>query len=470
MTPALNLRREPAQSKFDLGRRVGLAGRRVQLAERELMHHTLLLGTTGSGKTTASLTILCQAVLAGWGVIMVDLKGDPDNAAALAGAAADADTTYSQFSFTPGERCDFWSPLSAGDPASRMSKVICLSSWTEPYYQSACERFAQLAFVLMERVGQEPSFEELVSLLDKPVRLKRYAEILGPGERPSVDAYLDRLFEDRGQLSALAGLAARIGTLTDLGGPLRFPNATGTVDLAHLSEHGGVACFSLNSARSAVAAAQIGSLAVLDIQSMVAKRIATGAITRPVMVCIDEFSALDADHMLGLFARARSSRVAMVVATQELADLARVREGFSDQILGLANNKLIMRQEVGTSAETLARVIGTTNATKHTRQRIRGLVTTDTGVLSERDVEQYIIHPNIFRRLKTGEAVLLRKDPFRVERVNITPQVAEPEIEATTAAASEPIAVRPMPVAAPEEPSTVPSVAELERLFPGRTL
>ena len=42
-----------------------------------------------------------------------------------------------------------------------MSKVICLSQWSEPYYQSACERFAQLAFVLMERSGIEPGFDQL---------------------------------------------------------------------------------------------------------------------------------------------------------------------------------------------------------------------------------------------------------------------------------------------------------------------
>ncbi|MCW2920485.1 MAG: type secretory pathway VirD4 component-like protein [Thermoleophilia bacterium] len=470
MSPAHTPAPAHKRARFDLGRRVGFDPRIVRLTEQELMHHTLVLGTTGSGKTTASLTILCQAVLAGWGVVLIDLKGDPDNTAVLAGAAADVGMPYSQFSFTPGERCDGWSPLTAGDPAARMSKVICLSQWTEPYYQSACERFAQLAFVLLERRGIEPTFEELVGLLDDPSRMSSYANILGAGERPRVNAYLTRLLSDRGQLSALSGLAARIGTLTDLGGPLRTTRRRADLDLERISEHGGVACFSLNSARSAVTAAQIGSLAVLDVQSMVAKRIATGSITRPVIVCIDEFSALDADHLLGLFARARSSRVSMMVATQELADLARVREGFADQIIGLANNKLIMRQEVGTSAETLAKLIGTTTGTKQTRQRITGtLTTTNTGVVSERDVESFIVHPNVFRRLRTGEAVLLRKDPFRVDRIKVAPRLSEPDVDSTIATVSE---SSPIPIAiAPTEPEPESiSVEDLDRLFHGRTL
>jgi hypothetical protein len=471
MTPALTQQPPARPARFDLGRRAGIDPRTVRLRERELMHHTLVLGTTGSGKTTASLTILCQAIAAGWGVVMIDLKGDPDNAAALAGAAALADTSYSQFSITPGERCDSWAPLAAGDPSARMSKVICLSQWTEPYYQSACERFAQLAFVLMERNGMAAELERFVDLLDRPQRCIALVGALGAGERGRVMNYLTSLLEDKGQLSALAGLASRIGTLTDLGGPLRTGRTTTTLDVGRLSTHGGVACFSLNSARSAVTAAQIGSLAVLDVQSMVAQRIATGAISRPVLVCVDEFSALEADHLLGLFARARSSRVAMLLATQELADLSRVREGFADQILGLANNKLIMRQEVGTSAETLAQLIGTTTGVKHTRQRIHGPIASHgTGVVSERDVEKYIVHPNVFRRLRCGEAVLLRKDPFRVDRLRITPRI--PELVAGVNAVDEPSSTNTDDVIALPKQTADDAIehAELDVLFHGRNL
>lgn len=474
MTPALKLRREPRQSTFDLGRRPGVAGRRVQLTERELMHHTLMLGTTGSGKTTAAMSILTQAVADGWGVVMLDLKGDPDNAAHLAGAAADAGCSYHQYAISPGERADEWHPLHAGDPAARMSKVICLSQWTEPYYQSACERFAQLAFVLMERNDIEPGFEALVDLLDDPSRCTRLVTALGDGEQGRVSQYVKRLLEDKGQLSALAGLAARIGTLTDPGGPLRTRDtAREQIDLHRLSRDGGVVCFSLNSARSAVAAAQIGALAILDVQSMVAQRITSGQITRPVIVCVDEFSVLDSDHLLGLFARARSSRVAMLLATQELADLSRVDDGFADQIMGLTMNKLILRQEVATSAEVLARTVGTQRVWKASRQTERCLFGSGrTGKGNERAADEFIQHPNVFKRLRRGEAVLLRKDPFRVERVNVTPHVADPDHSATVQsvpAPAGPAAIRQERIELPVRRGPISNVG-MERLFPGRTL
>lgn len=422
-------------TKFTLGRRPGLGARPVRLSQRELFHHMLILGTTGSGKTTAALTILNQAVAAGWGVVLIDLKGDPENAALLAGAAKSARVKYSQFALTPGERRDTWNPLVSGDPSSRMSKVICLSQWTEPYYKSACERFAQMAFVLMERNRVAPSFDSLVALLDNPRSAHQLTGVLGPSDRERVEQYLSRIQDDRGQLSALAGLASRIGTLTDLSGPLCNLTSKKTINLPELSERGGVCVFSLNSARSQVIAGQIGALAVLDAQSMVAERIATGRSRRPVLVCIDEFSALDADHLLGLFARARSSRVAMVLATQELADLSRVRDGFGDQIIGLANTKLMMRQELPSSANTLAQLPGTTTELKTTHQTARSLFhRAQTGTGSEREVEKFIVHPNVFKRLRRGESVLLRKDPFRCERVNIRAALPQPDVAATRSA------------------------------------
>jgi len=46
-------------------------------------------------------------------------------------------------------------------------------------------------------------------------------------------------------------------------------------------------------------------------------------------------------------------------------------------------------------------------------------------------VGKFVVHPNVFKRLPRGRAVLIRKDPFRCEIVRIQPHDNDPWPEAT---------------------------------------
>lgn len=142
---------------------------------------------------------------------------------------------------------------------------------------------------------------------------------------------------------------------------------------------------------------------------------------------IDEFSALDGDQLLGLLARAREAGIGVLLSTQELADLARVAPTFAAQVIANTNVKLIHRQEVPDSAELLAGTIGTETEWEHTyaehdplAELFAGTVSTVIG--SRRLVEKYKLHPNTFKNLTTGQAVLSIKAPHAmVGIVDIAP-------------------------------------------------
>jgi conjugal transfer pilus assembly protein TraD len=185
------------------------------------------------------------------------------------------------------------------------------------------------------------------------------------------------------------------------------------IDLRTTLRSGGVVAFSLNASTYGELAAHLGALVIQDLKTAAGARLdAPGA--RPAYVAIDEFSALGADHLLALLARARGAGIRVVLCTQELADLERAAEGFRDQVLGNTATKLAHRQDVPASADTLAAIAGTRQTwhrTYQTNSIFSAGLAEDTGMGSKRLVDEYLVHPNTLKTLRTGEAVLIRKYP-----------------------------------------------------------
>ena len=126
--------------------------------------------------------------------------------------------------------------------------------------------------------------------------------------------------------------------------------------------------------------------------------------------------------MVALFARGREAGISAIVATQEMADLDRAGRGVRDQILGNTALKLILRQDVPESANLVAQIAGTEKVWEETQQVggtiFRGFPPGGT----RRESEQFIVHPNEIKSLRTGDAVLISK--LRGERartVKVTP-------------------------------------------------
>jgi type IV secretory pathway TraG/TraD family ATPase VirD4 len=143
----------------------------------------------------------------------------------------------------------------------------------------------------------------------------------------------------------------------------------------------------------------------------------------PALIAIDEFSAIGADHVIALLARGREPRTPVLVATQELADLDRVAVGFKDQVLGVTAIKIVHRQDVPGSAQTIAQMAGTEEVWVETRQtggRLLGGY--DTGRGTRRRAERFIVHPNEIKTLRTGEAVVISKiGGARARTVRVAP-------------------------------------------------
>jgi conjugal transfer pilus assembly protein TraD len=386
------------------------AGRSAGLEERELSAHGLILGASGSGKTTALVTILVQQIRRGLPVVAIDLKGSPTFTAQLAQAAAAAGRPFKLW--TP-DGPEHWNPLQHGNATEGKDKLIASEHFSEPHYQRAAERYVQMLLRVLGHLHPEtpPTLDEVVGLMD-PRRLPGLLRKLPQDLADQVQDYRQGLTAD--QLSAIRGLQTRLAVITEsAAGPYLKPNGAETIDLRSALEGPEVVLFSLNSSRYGKFAAQLGTLVVQDLICATGLRLEaqrSGNASGLATVAIDEFSAIGGEHVVALFARGREAGIGVLVATQEMADLARAGRGVRDQVVGSTAFKLILRQEVPESARTVAELAGTEHAWEETRQIGGGVLFPGlAGRGTLRPVERFAIDPNQVQTLATGEAVLISR-------------------------------------------------------------
>jgi hypothetical protein len=388
-------------------------GRQVVLSDQQLSAHGLILGASGAGKSTTLLRILTDHVARNRPVIAIDMKGSPSFAGELEAAARASGRPFALWSIDGPAH---WNPLSHGNPTELKDRLIATERFSEPHYKRAAERFAQMALGVLAQAhpGRPPTLAEVVTALD-PHRLPRLLRDLPRPLAERVQDYLTELTPD--QVSAVKGLRTRLALLAEsAAGPFLEParDRGRQIDLRSALSGDPVVVFSLNSSRYPGLAAQLGTMVIQDLVSATGERQAraNGAPLPQALVGLDEFSALGGDHLIALVARGREPGLSVVFATQEFADMERAARGLRDQLVGNAAVKIIHRQDVPDSALTAAQLVGTHLVWERTIQSGPGVLGRyDTRRSSRRQVERFVIHPNQIKRLTTGEAILITKQP-----------------------------------------------------------
>jgi conjugal transfer pilus assembly protein TraD len=283
-----------------------------------------------------------------------------------------------------------YNPYARGSETEIADKALAGERFTEPHYQRQAQRYLGHAVRALRAAGREVSLAGLVEALD-PAGLEllargldrsretlasdRDGETLASGDHPpfgrhprfgwqqglAVHAYLDSLTPR--QRSDLTGVRDRLAILAESDvGPWLDPATAGAerFDLLEAVREGAVVYFSLQADSRPLLAQMLGSAIVQDLQTVV-----SALQERPArcLVAIDEFSAIAAEHVARLFARARSAGVSLLLGTQELSDLRLPgRETLLEQVLGNLTSVIAHRQAVPESAELCARLTGSRGA------------------------------------------------------------------------------------------------------------
>ncbi|MBL7687964.1 MAG: TraM recognition domain-containing protein [Bdellovibrionaceae bacterium] len=186
------------------------------------------------------------------------------------------------------------------------------------------------------------------------------------------------------------------------------------IDLFEAVRAGKIVFMFLDTRRFGETARAVGRFIIQDLKAVSARIDSeiTASDRRPFTVIIDEFADLADEEFVGFLDRARSSRIGIVVAHQEISDLDRISPQFCGRLMGNTATLYAFLQKRPESAELICGIAGTRSAWKQTMQTesFFGLPI-DTGKRSSREVEEFNVHPNTIKSLSVGDCVVVRKYP-----------------------------------------------------------
>ncbi len=382
------------------------------LSRPELAVHGIILGGSGFGKTHLLKVMLAGGLLSWSAGIFIDPKADPELANFVEGCAPGR---VLRWTLGGAQR---WNMLSRGTPAELRDKVMTLFEWTEPHYKAVSSEYLFKVFTTIRASGEAGTADlrRVLRLLQPDALAALAKNHLDADEFAQMGAYLRSL--DKSALSGISGLRSKIAEFVEADEADSLCAGPGALDILEEIRAGHILFITMDCNRYPQLARTVGGALLVDVRMALSDLLREGySGDRGCWLIVDEVHRLDLEKIELIFDTARGSGVTVFVATQSLSNLKRVRPEFQAALLDSANVKIIFRQTDPDGVNTLASVIGTRADTKRTRQ-IRAGRATDMG--SEREVEEFVVHPNEFKRLRRGEAVVVVGMPKRrVERVTI---------------------------------------------------
>lgn len=351
---------------FTVGVREDDPSMRVTISPSTAGGHLLITGGTGTGKTTAVVSILTDAVSQRRPVVYLDLKGSEDVPVMLAGLAQKHGRPFQHFAITDqttpyqGPSPDgsaHYNPASYGDATRRKDLIMGGLGTDVAYYSRMVEQYLQTAFQVLLATGDLENQSTLAALADvmTPDALLRKARDVNDVVAKRCSEYVAQ-YKDRDFKSALASAHTYLRTFTDSSVGHLLSADGDVVNLEDVDRSNGVVVFSLNSSLYPELARSLATLIVQDVTTYSGSR---GGETSPFLFVVDEFSAIGEDNLLNLLQRGRSAGINTMLATQTLADLDTGNSSkFREQVLNTIAGFVVFRTNTSADAETYAGLTG----------------------------------------------------------------------------------------------------------------
>lgn len=385
----------------------------VWVTPKQRSMHTQVIGTTNAGKTeSVILPWAIQDIHAGKGLLLIDGKADHSLIDKLWSytVLAKREKDFKLFSLSgQGESYSF-NPLLGGTAEEITERVFNAFDFENPYYRSLQYEVMNQVMRVFEATKTTPTFQRLYQVISQPSVLHELSyELNDESLKKWIQKFCSLTNSERE--TRTSGLLTAISHFSFGEGAKLFNPDVNAITIDEALKNNQILYFQLPVLLSPFLGKATGKLVLQSLQAAVANRHRASLAEEKKFfsVFLDDFSEYLYEGFISILNKSRSANVGIVFAHQALGDITILGDPVANSILTNANLKIFMRGNDPDSAEYFSKVLGTKSTTKLTeRQQNGSLGAFKTGEGSVREVEEFSIHPNVFKKmLGVGEAIML---------------------------------------------------------------
>jgi len=347
----------------------------IYIPKDNLDTHTYIVGRTGSGKTALLSLLASQLIAKGYGVMVIDLKGDPMlfNAVWVSACLAKRQDDFLLFSPASLEAGGFgefpygtcsYNPLMYGSAESITSKLTNASQEAGRAYTFHEEIKADFLFALVAGFvsrGKPFRFKDLWACTGSQKALRGLIkECRDSNIRLSLQMWLDMWTQNPTKYYQYTVTTKTFLRYFSTGIMGKLLNTTKpTLDLKEVFLKQKILYVCLPILLFEKTARPIAKMFLADVQYLTGYLQIYQKVKQPFAILIDEFENVIFESIVNIFNKARSAGICMFISHQSLADVSlQASRDMLNVLLDNTQTKIFFSQASVDGSEYLARRVG----------------------------------------------------------------------------------------------------------------
>lgn len=386
----------------------------VMLPDRELNQHLLILGSTGSGKTTTVLTMVDSALERRIPVVMLDGKGSRDLPDKLRALCEKYNRRLRVFALEPEgiPEINAYNPFWSGTHTEWKNRIMALFSGEaegrgQEHYALAEENYLNLLCDTLRKTNKEVDLRTVLAYLEHPDEFVKLAQRVNPEMTPKIEAMVELNEKTDAAMDTAKQLELFIYSAY---GHLLDTREKETIRIKQALSDGDCILFMFNASSYPIDTKRVAKMVISDINGSFSELANERGFTKTFCI-FDEFASYASSNLAETISLHRSNGMHAIVGTQSIATVALKSpetKRIAQELVACCNSYIV--QSVGhlDDVELLAKTMGTRKTYEVTTQ-INAQEGGATGMGSSKFIDEFVVNPQAIRELKTGEGFLYRK-------------------------------------------------------------